>query len=120
MKKLLALLICILVVLCVPVTVFATEETTTTISTTQGPPVEDVPSNDSEAPAGATPEVVPESTPEVVPEVTPEESEGFSWEEVKTTVTGHISAWIEKNPLDIGIILTILGFGVGLFKRLHP
>lgn len=52
-------------------------------------------------------------------EPTPEQGEvGTDWNEIKDTVSGAIVEWVEPNIEEIGVIVTLLGYGIMLFKKL--
>ena len=52
-------------------------------------------------------------------EPAPEQGEvGTDWNEIKDTVSGAIVEWVEPNIEEIGVIVTLLGYGIMLFKKL--
>lgn len=42
---------------------------------------------------------------------------GTDWNEIKDTVSGAIVEWVEPNIEEIGVIITLLGYGIMLFKK---
>lgn len=42
----------------------------------------------------------------------------FSWEEVKETFSTTIMIWVQEHAEEIGVIVTLIGYGFTLFKRL--
>jgi hypothetical protein len=101
MKKLLALILCLLF-FAVPLSAYAESETEETV-TDQG---ETLPEQEEAAPEAAGPALVPETT------------EGSEWEEIKETISGAFVKWVEPNIEEIGVVVTLIGYGIVLFKKL--
>lgn len=96
-KKLLIAILCLMVI-CLPLNVFAEDvpaDVTTTVADNEVIPEEDAP-------------VV--EVPEETPEETPENNGGFNWEEVKNTVGSKVEAWVIANAEEIGVALTVISF----------
>lgn len=96
MKRITKLLIAILclMVICLPLNVFAEDipaDVTITVADNEVIPEEDVP-------AAETPEDVPE------------DKRGFNWEDVKNTVGSKVEAWVIANAEEIGVALTVISF----------
>lgn len=52
-------------------------------------------------------------------ETMPEQAEtSTDWNEIKDTVSGAIVQWVEPNIEEIGVIVTLLGYGIMLFRKL--
>ena len=97
MKKILAFIVCIVLVCAMPLVVFAEETTDDVVETT--PVVEEtIPETD-------VPDVAP--TPPTEPTIE-EEAKGYA---------DIIAAWFEKNSGALGIVFTIIGYGIVLFKK---
>ena len=94
MKKILAFIVCIVLVCAMPLVVFA-EETTEAVPET-APVVE---------------ETIPET---VAPDVAPTEP---TIEEEAQGYADIIAAWFEENSGALGIVFTIIGYGIVLFKK---
>ena len=94
MKKILAFIVCIVLVCAMPLAVFAEETTDDVVDTT--PVVE---------------ETIPETT---VPDVVPTEP---TLEEEAQGYADIIAAWFEENSGALGIVFTIIGYGIVLFKK---
>lgn len=114
-KRVIKLIVAVLVLmaLCVPFVAHAedvppVDVTTTTPDNTTPPEEVVVPSED----------VVPPVQNETIPE--PEETTDgkFSWEEVKETFSTTIMVWVQEHAEEIGVIVTLIGYGFTLFKRL--
>ena len=94
MKKILAFIVCIVLVCAMPLVVFAEETTDDVVDTT--PVVE---------------ETIPET---VAPDVAPTEP---TLEEEAQGYADIIAAWFEKNSGALGIVFTFIGYGIVLFKK---
>lgn len=133
MKKILAIL-CAMLIFALPVVAFAEGEPADDI--VQGE-VEDT--TEEEAPVEEEilpPETMPEETPEEVPEEIPEETPPVEEPPVETPkdetaptfeeeveveveiLTENITKWFEKNSALIGLIVTIIGYGIVMIKKL--
>lgn len=64
---------------------------------------------------GDVPEEPADKPSEVLPEVPTDEGEEEGW---KDTLSGALKEWIEPNIEEIGVIVTLFGYGIMLFKRL--
>jgi hypothetical protein len=97
MKKILAFIVCIVLVCAMPLVVFAEETTEDVVDTT--PVVEEtIPETD-------VPDVAPTPSTDLTPE---EEAKGYA---------DIIAAWFEANSGALGIVFTIIGYGIVLFKK---
>ena len=137
MKKILAIL-CAILIFALPVVAFAEGEPADDI--VQGE-VEDT--TEEEAPTEGEilpPETMPEETPEEVPEEIPEETPPVEEPPVETPpvetpkeeaptlkeevqieveiLTENIKKWFEENSAFIGLIVTIIGYGIVMIKKL--
>lgn len=97
MKKILAFIVCIVLVCAMPLVVFAEETTDDVVETT--PVVE---------------ETIPETD---VPDVAPTPSTDLTPEEEAQSYADMIAAWFEANSGALGIVFTIIGYGIVLFKK---
>ena len=129
MKKILAFILCAMLIFALPVVAFAEGEPADEI--VQGE-VEDT--TEEEAPVEEeilspeeTPEEVPEEIPEETPPVetpsteTPKDEAPTIKEEVEIEVeilTENIKKWFEENSAFIGLIVTIIGYGIVVIKKL--
>lgn len=118
--KLIVAVLC-LMAFCMPFVAYAEEipvvDTTTTILDETTPsedvvsPLEDDITSSEE---GDVPPV--ENVPAPVPEQITDGK--FSWEEVKETFSTTIMVWVQEHAEEIGVIVTLIGYGITLFKRL--
>lgn len=102
--KLIVAVLC-LMAFCMPFVAYAEDVPTVDVTTT--------------APDEITPpEDVTEPSESVV--VAPEETEdtGFSWEEVKETFSSTVVVWVQEHAEELGVIVTLIGYGIALFKKL--
>lgn len=111
MKKILAFILCIVLVCAMPLIAFAEGEVVETEAVVET----EVITPETEAPEPTpeptpTPTPTPEPTPDTPPEVDPDA-------EVQT-VTEKIEAWFERNSGALGIIVTIIGYGIALLKTI--
>lgn len=121
-KRVIKLIVAVLCMMafCMPIVAYAedvppvdevvTTTTTTTPSEDVGePPVDDVlpPVEDTTPPAEGTPPTASENT-----------DNKFSWEEVKNTFSTTVMMWIQEHLEEIGVIVTLIGYGIALFKKL--
>ena len=97
MKKILAFIVCIVLICAMPLVVFAEETADDVVDTT--PVVE---------------ETIPETT---VPDVAPTPSTDLTPEEEAQGYADIIAAWFEENSGALGIVFTIIGYGIVLFKK---
>lgn len=97
MKKIFALILCFMFI-AVPISAYAENESEETI----------------------TEEILPEETviPEENPTSAPEGDTGKNWNEVKDTISGAFVKWVEPNLEEIGVVVTLIGYGIVLFKKL--
>ena len=97
MKKIFALILCFMFI-AVPILAYAENESEETI----------------------TEEILPEETviPEENPTSAPEGDTGKNWNEVKDTISGAFVKWVEPNLEEIGVVVTLIGYGIVLFKKL--
>lgn len=108
MKKIFALILCLMLLCAMPLATYAEEVAEDTIVTEEEVvPPEDVPEE--------TPTETPTETPEA--DETPTEDAPTFEDEVKT-VTDNIAKWLEKNSGFIGLIVTIIGYGIVSLKKL--
>jgi hypothetical protein len=56
--------------------------------------------------------------PEEGPAPAPTEEKGTDWNEVKDTISGAFVKWVEPNLEEIGVVVTLIGYGIVLFKKL--
>lgn len=95
MKKIFALILCLMLLCATPLVAFAEEVTEDTTVTE-----EDIITEEAPAPTPEAPEEVPEQIPEQTPtegETTDEEQAEHSWTDVKTTVSDAILEWVYDN-----------------------
>lgn len=115
MKKMLLFMLCLMLVCAMPLAVFADE--TEMAEVTTGEVVVDITDHGDLVSTEAVP---PEETlPETLPDETPE-TEAFK-EQVEiefATLTENIKVWIEENSALIGLIVTIIGYGLVMLKKL--
>jgi hypothetical protein len=97
MKKIFALILCFMFI-AVPISAYAENESEETI----------------------TEEILPEETviPKENPTSAPEGDTGNNWNEVKDTISGAFVKWVEPNLEEIGVVVTLIGYGIVLFKKL--
>lgn len=97
MKKIFALILCFMFI-AVPISAYAENESEETI----------------------TEEILPEETviSEENPASAPEGDTGKNWNEVKDTISGAFVKWVEPNLEEIGVVVTLIGYGIVLFKKL--
>ena len=111
MKKMLLFMLCLMLVCAMPLAVFADE----TVDVTTGEVVVDITDHGDLVSTEAVP---PEETlPETLPAP---ETEAFK-EQVEiefATLTENIKVWIEENSALIGLIVTIIGYGLVMLKKL--
>lgn len=104
MKKIFAFILCLMLLCATPLAAFAEGEAevpTENEIVTEGeisPPAEDVPPTE---------------------DTTPPEEDGDDWENVKDTISETIVKWIEPNIEEIGVVVTLIGYGIVLFKKLR-
>ena len=132
MKKIFALILCLMLICVAPLVAAAEVETDAPIvtedeATENLPTEEETPVEDEITPPEEVPEETPTETPEA-PEEVPEQisTEGETtgedvagWDDVKETLSGAIKEWIEPNLEEIGVIVTLIGYGIVLFKKLR-
>lgn len=112
MKKILAFIICIVLMCAMPLAVFAEEETevvepevTEAVETEpETEVVETVPETIPET----VPETVPETTPETIPETTPETTPQPTTPPKTKTEAEQIADWIEDNFEEISVVVTLV------------
>ncbi len=130
MKKIFALILCFMLLLA-PLSVSAEEaaeggiaDVTETEGVGEDNSVspEETPAEDEVLPPETIPEETPETVPdepsEKIPEAPTDEGEGTSWGDVKDTISGTIKEWIEPNIEEISVVITLVGYGIILFKKL--
>lgn len=111
MKKILAFILCIVLVCAMPLIAFAEGEVVET-----EPVVEtEVITPETEAPE-STPEPTPTPTPTPTPEPAPDTPPDVDPDAEVQTITEKIEAWFERNSGALGIIVTIIGYGIALLK----
>lgn len=120
MKKILAIL-CAMVIIALPVVAFAEGEPADEIvqGEVEDTTEEEVPVEEEILPPEEAPEEIPEETPPV--EEPPKEEAPTFEEEVAVEVeilTENIKRWLEENSAMIGLIVTIIGYGIVMIKKL--
>lgn len=106
MKKILALILCLLL-FAVPISAYAEGEAEETVPEQ----AETLPEQKEEsAPEEAVPEVAD-------PEPLPGTTEVNEWDEIKETISGAIVKWVEPNIEEIGVVVALIGYGIALFKK---
>ena len=110
--KLIVAVLC-LMAFCVPFVAHAEEVPVVDATTTT--PDETTPPEDVVAPSE---DVVPpvENVPTPEPEETTDGK--FSWEEVKETFSTTIMVWVQEHAEEIGVIITLIGYGITLLKKM--
>ena len=123
MKKILAFILCLMLLCAVPLFSFA--EGYEVGDAYEGEVAGDKSNLEAETPAEEEilpPEVVPEETPEVIPETpseeAPEENEKSEFDDIQDTISGAIKAWIEPHLEEISVIVTLIGYGIMVFKKM--
>lgn len=136
MKKIIAFILCLMVV-CVPLTVSAESDETEgavvgeVIESDITTPGEETPTDgensggedyeNGDAFEGETPEETPEEKPPVVetpPVETPPVETPPTFEEEVEMVTEQIVVWLTANMEEIGVVITLIGYGIVLFTRI--
>lgn len=113
MKKLIVCILCFML-LVVPLSVSAEEATDGVVEgeTVDGevvePPVEENPVEEEIQGDGET----------VAPEGKPSDDLETELEEARNTVSDIIVAWVTENAEEIGVVITLIGYGIVLFKKL--
>lgn len=127
MKKIFALILCLMLLCATPLVAFAEGEVTEEPAVTEEETTEEVPvetPTEDETPAEdeiVPPEDVPDETLADTPEVpveTPTEETDTDWEDVKTTISDAIVNWITPNLEEIGVVVTLIGYGIVLFRKI--
>ena len=119
MKKILVFLLCLMLVCATPLVAFAEEAEVGDVTT--GEVSGDISTPEDEMPVEGEilpPETMPEETP---PVETPEEEAPTFEEEVEIEIeilTENIKKWFEDNSAFIGLIVTIIGYGIVSLKKL--
>lgn len=56
---------------------------------------------------------------DVEPPIAPEENltNEVNWDEVKETFSSTVMVWIQENIEEIGVVVTLMGYGIVLIKR---
>lgn len=119
MKKILAFIICIVLVCAMPLVTFA--ETEDSIPADEESSVtENVPTEEEEVTEGENEgeEVTPEPTPEPEPTPTPAPTPTPTPEEQAKAITEQIATWLEENSGVITIVCTIIGYGAVIFNTI--
>ena len=104
MKKILAFILCAMLICVTPIVAFAEGDSADEV-VTEGVEGENSTTTEESATEGGI------SAPETVPEETPVEDE-------VQTITDSIAKWLEEHSAEIGIIVTLIGYGIVLFKKL--
>lgn len=106
MKKIIALIIC-LMLLCVPI-----------VASAEDYEIGDVFEGVVEE-GDSTPEAEMPTEEEILPPVeTPPTEEAPTFEDEVQTVTDNLVKWLEDNSALIGLIITLIGYGIVTFKKL--
>ena len=111
MKKLLVFLLCTLLLCATPVVAFAEGDSSSVVET-EGVVEENSTATEESATEGEI------STPETVPEETPKETPPTFEEEVEM-VTEKIEEWILANIEEIGVVITLIGYGIVFLTRVR-
>lgn len=107
MKKILAFIVCIVLMCAMPIVAFAESEVIE-----ETPPVVETLPTEEPTPETEPPDTAPPA--ELTPLPTPPEP---TFEEDARATTEKIKAWFEKNSGALTIVFTIIGYGVVLFKK---
>ena len=100
MKKILAFILCAMLICVTPIVAFAEGDSADEVAT-EGVEGENSTTTEESATEGEI------STPETIPE-----------EDVAQTISDSIAKWLEEHSAEIGIIVTLIGYGIVLFKKL--
>lgn len=116
MKKILVFMLCLMLVCAMPLTAFAEE--TEAAEVTAEEVVGDISDHGDLVSTEAVPpeETLPEET---LPTETPDMEEIRDQMEIELeTLTENIRSWLEENTALIGLIVTIIGYGLVMIKKL--
>ena len=108
MKKILAFILCIVLMCAMPIVAFAESEVIE-----ETPPVVETLPTEEPTPETEPPDTTPPT--ELTPLPTPPEP---TFEEDARATTEKIKAWFEKNSGALTIVFTIIGYGVAMFKKI--
>lgn len=115
MKKIIALIICLMLI-CVPLVASAEDYEVGDVFTGEVLEGETTPEDETPTEEEIQP---PVETPEETPPVeTPPTEEAPTFEEEVQTVTDNLVKWLEDNSALIGLIVTLIGYGIVTFKKL--
>lgn len=115
MKKIIALIICLMLI-CVPLVASAEDYEVGDVFTGEVLEGETTPEDETPTEEEIQP---PAETPEETPPVeTPPTEEAPTFEEEVQTVTDNIVKWLEDNSALLGLIVTLIGYGIVTFKKL--
>lgn len=115
MKKIIALIICLMLI-CVPLVASAEDYEVGDVFTGEVLEGETTPEDETPTEEEILP---PVETPEETPPVeTPPTEEAPTFEEEVQTVTDNIVKWLEDNSALLGLIVTLIGYGIVTFKKL--
>lgn len=113
-KRVIKLIVAVLCMMafCMPIVAYAEDVPPVDVTTTA--PDETTPPEDVVVPPAD--DVVPPT--DTAPDTTVNESNGFSWDEVKDTFSTTVVVWVQAHIEEIGVIVTLIGYGIALFKKL--
>lgn len=115
MKKIIALIICLMLI-CVPLVASAEDYEVGDVFTGEVLEGETTPEDETPTEEEIQP---PVETPEETPPVeTPPTEEAPTFKEEVQTVTDNIVKWLEDNSALLGLIVTLIGYGIVTFKKL--
>ncbi len=120
MKKILAFIICIVLICAVPLAVFAEESAVEpeVVEPEVTEAIEETPAPETEAPE-TIPETVPETIPETMPETTPETTPKPTPPKAPTkTEAEQIVEWVEENFEEISVVATLIIYAFYFAQKL--
>ena len=120
MKKIIALIVCLMLI-CVPLVASAEDYEVGDVFTGEVLEGETTPEDETPTEEEIQPPVeTPEETPPVEnpPAETPPTEEAPTFEDEVQTVTDNLVKWLEDNSALLGLIVTLIGYGIVTFKKL--
>lgn len=117
MKKMLLFMLCLMLAFAMPIAVFADETEMADVTAEEVVADTTIPEHGDLVSTEAVP---PEETlPETLPSETPETEAFKDQVEIEfSTLTENIKIWFEENTALIGLIVTIIGYGLVMLKKL--
>lgn len=120
MKKIIALIVCLMLI-CVPLVASAEDYEVGdvfegVVEEGNSTPEDETPTEEEIQPPVETPEETPPV--ENPPAETPLTEEAPTFEDEVQTVTDNLVKWLEDNSALIGLIITLIGYGIVTFKKL--